>query len=46
MYVPRKNPRLLLTCNLKPDTPLAQMTGWQLRLSSEEDGYAVRVWTR
>jgi maltooligosyltrehalose trehalohydrolase len=46
MYVPRENPRLLLTCNLKPDTPLAQMTGWQLRLSSEEDGYAVRVWTR
>jgi maltooligosyltrehalose trehalohydrolase len=46
LYVPRENPRLLLTCNLKPDTPLAQMTGWQLRLSSEEDGYAVRVWTR
>jgi len=46
MYVPRENPRLLLTCNLKPDTPLAQMPGWQLRLSSEEDGYAVRVWTR
>jgi maltooligosyltrehalose trehalohydrolase len=46
MYVPREHPRLLLTCNLKPDTPLAEMPGWKLCLSSQEDGYAVRVWTR
>ena len=46
MYVPRENPRLLLTCNLKPDAPLAGMPGWKLRLSSEEDGHTVRVWTR
>jgi maltooligosyltrehalose trehalohydrolase len=46
MYVPRQNPRLLLTCNLKPGKPLAQMPGWELRLLSEEDGYAVQVWTR
>jgi hypothetical protein len=46
MYVPREHPRLLLTCNLKPDTPLAQMPGWKLSLASQEDGYAVRVWTR
>jgi maltooligosyltrehalose trehalohydrolase len=46
MYVPRENSRLLFTCNLKPGTPLEQMPGWELRLSSEEDGYAVRVWTR
>jgi maltooligosyltrehalose trehalohydrolase len=46
MYVPRENPRLLLTCNLKPDRPPAQMPRWELRLSSEEDGYAVRVWMK
>jgi maltooligosyltrehalose trehalohydrolase len=46
MHVPRENSRLLLTCNLKPETPLEQMAGWELRLSSDEDGYAVRVWTR
>ncbi len=46
MYVPRDSPRLLLTCNLKPDTPLAEMPGWNLRLSSQEDGYGVRVWMR
>ena len=46
MYVPRQNSRLLLTCNLKPDTPLTQMPGWELRLSSDEDGYAVHVWMR
>ncbi len=46
MRVPRESSRLLLTCNLKPETPLEQMAGWELRLSSDEDGYAVRVWTR
>jgi maltooligosyltrehalose trehalohydrolase len=46
MYVPRRNPRLLLTCNLKPGVPLERMPGWEPRLSSEEDGYAVRVYTR
>ena len=46
LYVPRENPRLLLTCNLQPGRPLAQMPGWELRLSSDEDGYAVGVWTK
>ena len=46
MAVPRENPRLLLTCNLKPGRPLAQTPGWELRLSSDEDGYAVGVWTK
>jgi hypothetical protein len=46
MSVPRENPRLLLTCDLKPGKPLAQMPGWELRLSSDEDGYAVGVWTK
>jgi len=47
MRVPRDNPRLLLQCALQAGAALpATSSGWKLRLKSEEDGYAVRVWSR
>jgi maltooligosyltrehalose trehalohydrolase len=46
MQAPRTNPRLLLACTLKPNITLPPAEEWALRLAAEEDGYAVRVWSR
>ncbi len=47
MQVPREKPRLLLQCVLQAGVALpAAPLGWKLRIETEEDGYAVRVWSR
>ena len=44
MRIPRENPRLLVAAALAPGAEVKAEAGWRELLSSDDDGYAVRVY--